>query len=356
MSYPRLTAPGLTIGEFAPPRSVEYLQDGAAAVRHEFSTLVTPRTAGVHRLGPVSVSGEVSAPSNDAGSFFGETTAKKINFEAAPSELTVLPLPAIAKPVDFTGVIGHFTMSVSAEPTAVESGAPLTVTTRISGTGSLRQAVCPDVSPVGFKIYPAHVQHSANSMLCTQVIIPQTAATPSVPPLHFSFFNSSSARYESLQSAAIPLTVTQQDSAKTVVPNQLTVPVRPASTSRSALIAWWCGGLFIAATGICLFLIRRRNITKKIETVTCHQRSDTLIYSFEAYVTAAEQALSCNDVEWFYLAVFRALENVHGVPNASQPLDVAMLSAECDAVRYGRHDPDYREMELLLARLKSLMA
>jgi hypothetical protein len=355
MSYPRLTAPGLTIGEFAPPRSVEYLQDGVAAVRHEFSTLVTPRTAGVHQLGPVSVSGEVSAPSNDAGSFFGETTAQKISFEAPPSDLTVVPLPAFGRPADFSGVVGQFTMNVSAVPTSMPSGTPLTVTTRISGAGNLQKAACPEVREPKFKVYPAHVHYSANAMLCTQLIIPQTPSATSVPSLQFSFFNSSTARYESLQSAAIPLTVTEQNMVKGVVPNRQPLPQNTASTPHRSLLSWWRWLLLAVAAVSSLFLIWGRKTSKNIEMHLCSQQFVSVLPSSEACLLVAEQALTCNDVEQFYLSVYRALENMRGNPSVTKHSEIALLFAECDAVRFGRHHPEYQEMKLILDRLKTLL-
>ncbi len=78
MRYPVLTAPAVSVGEFAPPAQDESLPDGVATTAYIFTARVTPQKTGVHRLGPARLTGEVSRPAEGAGGFFGETSQQEV--------------------------------------------------------------------------------------------------------------------------------------------------------------------------------------------------------------------------------------------------------------------------------------
>ena len=65
---------------------------------------------------------------------------RRVALSAEPETLTVLPLPKENVPANFNGAVGSFSMSVTAGPTNVAAGDPVTVKVQISGRGALRLA------------------------------------------------------------------------------------------------------------------------------------------------------------------------------------------------------------------------
>lgn len=370
--YPVVSTSGVTIGEFALPRHKETQQDGTAVVRDEFIATVTPQKSGVTRLGPVRIDLEQLAPAGGSAGFFGETTPTPISLSAKPLDLQVLPLPTNGRPADFSGAVGRFRFTVTAKPTDVRLGNPVTVSSIISGVGNLASVKCPDLISPDIKNYPPQARLSSAALQCEQIIVPITAGMKTLPQLRFTFFDPVSARYRTLLSEAVPLTIIDETS-KDVVSD---VPVVQKSVS-AARQQFWPSFLFpffigvIAVVSTVVFVRRRRT-----NRPTIHQQpgaSSTL----HVLLKTAEQALSNNDVELFYNNVFRATEKIasglwkDSIPWCEDRListasdtdtqgsyqKIAVLNklvASCDAVRYGCHKPKHEEMQEIYSQLKTL--
>jgi hypothetical protein len=356
MTYPILNADGLTLAEFAQPKQRAIMRDGVSTDIYEFTTRFTPRSTGTISIGPARLSGEISAPSDGAGGFFGETAIKRVTFTSTPLELTVLHLPKTGRPDDFTGVTGHFALKVSAEPTALEAGEPLTLTIVISGRGNLEKALCPTIQPAGCKSYPPKPQSSASKLQCSQVIIPEKAGLLTIPPLRFSFFNSSTARYESSSSSPITLTVTEKKYLQAAITSNRVkpFPLEPAAiaVASDTRQVWWYL-LFLLPTGI-LLLTRHSLKQNKRLSLPLEQAKSAADPSFASYMQSAEQALIQNNTELFYRSVFRALLLLKESTSNLETLGFDDLIACCDAVRYGRHSPARHEMVEILDRVRFL--
>ncbi|MDD2366857.1 MAG: hypothetical protein PHN84_11895 [Desulfuromonadaceae bacterium] len=354
LGYPVLAVKKATVGEFILSDQHEYMHEGRSAVRYRFTARVTPLDSGVISLGPARLAGEVLETAGDSTGFFGGTISKKISFEAPKVDLVVLPLPTVGRPAGFSGVIGRLNMKVSAEPASLSLGTPLTVKTSITGSGNISKAKCPEVDDPDFKCYPPRIRRSDNMLLCTQVVIPQNTSITSLPPLLFSFFNSSTARYESLKSISIPLTVLERKSGQASVPTGLQLPKFQESKPLVQFFRWWQGLLFAVLSVITLFLVRYiKNVSKDEMPFTVNNSaSQRLLYA--EYLQIAEDALSINDVEKFYLSLFRALEIIESKTDIAESSEINLLFEECIAVRYGRRKSDHEEMELVLGRMKSL--
>ena len=68
--------------------------------------------------------------------FFGTSTEKEVTVASAPTTFSVLELPAEHRPADFSGAVGHFTVSGGVSSDQTKLGDPITVRMRVSGEGS----------------------------------------------------------------------------------------------------------------------------------------------------------------------------------------------------------------------------
>lgn len=173
--------------------------------------LATPLKTGAFNSGPISLLmafGQVS--------FFGQFMAEQRNRLAAdPVVLQVLPVPSVGAPPSFNGAVGTYTLTVTAGPTEVAVGDPVTVKAQISGRGQFETLALPAQADWReFKMYPptsVTVTNDRVGLACTktfeQVVIPQNHEIKALPPLVFSFFDPDAKSFRTLMGPAIPLTV-----------------------------------------------------------------------------------------------------------------------------------------------------
>ena len=86
---------------------------------------------------------------------FNSGEQKQISFATDTVNAESLPLPPANAPANFNGAVGHYSMTVTAGPTNVAVGDPITVRVQISGHGALDTLTLPD-QPAwhDFKTFP----------------------------------------------------------------------------------------------------------------------------------------------------------------------------------------------------------
>lgn len=178
--------------------------------------------AGPLTIGPVTFGLVVEVPSNgtqrdpfDPLGFFNRGEHRQISVATVTETVQSLTLPPENAPADFNGAVGRFTMAMSAGPTNVAAGDPITVKVQISGRGSLDALTLPD-QPAWreFKIYPPTTKVETTDQLGVQgtktfeqIVTPQNADIRALPPISFSFFDPEVKQYRTLTQPPIPLTV-----------------------------------------------------------------------------------------------------------------------------------------------------
>jgi hypothetical protein len=169
-------------------------------------------------LGPPTATVVVQMPSRgrrDPLEFFNLGERKRVSLAADAQTLQGLPLPPGPAPAGFSGAVGNYTLSVSAGPTNVAVGDPITVRVQISGSGALETLALPDQTAWrDFKLYPPTSQLETTDALglqgtrtFEQVVAPETADLKALPAFTFSFFDPERGRYQTLTHAAMPLVV-----------------------------------------------------------------------------------------------------------------------------------------------------
>jgi len=185
--------------------------------------LAVPLTAvrtGALTLGPFTASAVVVLPSQNRNgdwpfNFFNQGEQKQVTLATDPVSVESLPLPEQNKPANFTGAVGDFTMTVTAGPTNVTAGDPVTVRVQIAGSGALDGVTLPAQDAWrDFKTYPPTSKLETSDQFgfqgtktFEQIISPQNSDVHELPALTFSFFNPDDGQYHTLTQPAVPLVV-----------------------------------------------------------------------------------------------------------------------------------------------------
>jgi hypothetical protein len=182
--------------------------------------LTTVKTGPVS-VGPFTASAVVVLPPanqvRDSFPFgmFGGGEQKQVSFATDTLNVESLPLPAEGAPANFNGAVGDYTMNVTAGPTTVAVGDPITVRVQISGHGALDALTLPD-QPAwrDFKTYPPTSKVATSDQLglqgtktFEQIVTPQNTDVHELPAFSFSFFDPGAKTYRTLTQPPVQLAV-----------------------------------------------------------------------------------------------------------------------------------------------------
>jgi hypothetical protein len=182
---------------------------------------LTTVKSGAISLGPFTASAVVVLPSanqaRDSFPFgiFGGGEQRQVSLATDTLNVESLQLPAGNAPANFNGAIGDYTMTVTAGPTNVAVGDPITVRVQISGRGALDALTLPD-QPAwrDFKTYPptskvaTSDQHGLQgTKTFEQIVTPQNTDVHELPVFSFSFFNPDTKTYRTLTQPPVQLAV-----------------------------------------------------------------------------------------------------------------------------------------------------
>ena len=214
VQYPTVSAEGMSLDQFGRPRQYGQMIEGRRWEAVQFHANVIPLQAGARSLGPTVIRLNEIKRGRGGGmdQMFHAFTARRQPREvrAEAIELNVLPLPEEGKPQSFSGAVGRFTMQVSASPTEVTVGDPITLKIVLRGDGNLADARAPAlVSLDGFKAYDAQVANGEGDALRVfeQVLIPNDASVTGIPAVRFAYFDPTARAYQTVESAPIALAV-----------------------------------------------------------------------------------------------------------------------------------------------------
>jgi hypothetical protein len=178
--------------------------------------------AGPQTIGPVTFAMVIELPASgrqrdsfDPFGFFNRGEQRQLSLATGTETVQSLMLPKEGAPPDFNGAIGRFTMNMTAGPTNVSAGDPITVRVQITGRGSLDALSLPE-QPAwhDFKTYPPAAKVETTDQLglqgtktFEQIVTPENADIKALPPISFSFFDPEVKGYRTLTQPAVPLLV-----------------------------------------------------------------------------------------------------------------------------------------------------
>src|SRR6185369_1452805 len=202
LHMPQLQAEGFSLGQAPRPAQSRTQVGNAVYNLLIFKTSVTAAKTGDLTLGLADYNLTLIMQSNqrrrdffDPFGSFGQAVPTTLHCD--PQVLHVLPLPPQNVPAGFNGAVGTFTMAVTAGPTNLAVGDPITLKVQIQGQGLLDGvALPPQADWQDFKAYPPTSKVESNDPLglsgvksFEQVIIPQNHELKMLPPFRFSFFD-----------------------------------------------------------------------------------------------------------------------------------------------------------------------
>jgi hypothetical protein len=214
-------ADGFTVGKMAQGsrQRVQIGNRGYTDVPVEIS--LTANKSGAVSLGPFTASAVVELPSSNRGGdpfiqrFFNNGEQRQVTLATDTLNAESLPLPAEGAPANFNGAVGDYSMAVTAGPTNVAVGDPITVRVQISGRGALDALTLPD-QPAwrDFKAYPPTQNLKTTDQLgiegvktFEQIVTPQNTDVHELPAFSFSYFDPEAKTYRTLTQPPVQLAV-----------------------------------------------------------------------------------------------------------------------------------------------------
>ena len=226
---PEYTPPSVTgfWAEDLPPRK-QYSQviAGRQYYVQELKTAIFPTSTGKLTIGPAELKCTVEDVNRfmnrdpfamfdrDLFSLFRQ--GKPVVLKSKPIEIEVLPLPEMGKPADFSGTVGNYKLDVRADKNQVEVGQPVTIKTKISGTGNIKSVGEPAMAALpDFRSYSSGSSENVSKenyqvqgvKTYEQVLIPKKAGKYTIPPIEFTFFDPKTKNYQTLKSEPMLLGV-----------------------------------------------------------------------------------------------------------------------------------------------------
>jgi len=235
LQMPQVQADGFSLGQIPQPAQTRTVVNGVQYTLLTFKFTAKAARSGPLAFGPVQESFTLHVPiagqrrSRDPfESFFGgpQYQRKPVTLTSEAVKMNVLPLPAQNVPEGYNGAIGSYQLAVTAGPTNVGVGDPITVRIGISGRGPIDSIQLPpqtqwrdfNTYPPTAKVQTTDDQGLAGTKSFEQVIIPQNHEIKELPPVTFSFFDPAARSYRTLTGPAIPLTVRPSGVAATPLP------------------------------------------------------------------------------------------------------------------------------------------
>ena len=145
---------------------------------------------------------------------FGGFESRPVTVSSKPFTLEARALPTAHQPRDFSGAIGHFSLSVQAKPTEVAVGDPLNLTMTVAGSGNFDLVKAPQFpEDPRWKTYPPAAEFkqgdgpNQGKKTFEQAVVIKDSHVTELAPASFTFFDPDKEDYTTLTSPPIPITV-----------------------------------------------------------------------------------------------------------------------------------------------------
>lgn len=303
------------------PQTVNGLQYRVAVLKKQ---ILFPQRSGKLRIEPLELNCVVNR------TFFNPGTTIPVRSNAV--EFTALSLPPGAPP-GFSGAVGELQFEVKADRTAVKANEAVEVAVRVSGRSNLKLLEAPKLDlPGDFETYDPKVidkisvngSGMSGSREFQFLAIPRHEGRYELEPISFSYFDTKTSAYRTLEGAPIVIEVSPGDGSATAQiqrPSKTDVQVlehdiryirtgdlklRPNGHYLFGSLPW-IAGMTAPALGLLLFLGWHRKRERDIADVagTRRKRADQVA---RKRLQEAATALASGAREPFYTALAKALQ------------------------------------------------
>lgn len=126
--------------------------------------------------------------------------------------IEVLPLPEDGRPVNFNGAVGKLNFRAETNAQTLKANEALNLKITISGSGNFPLMDAPKLNlPESFESYDPKVAENGSSKTFDYLIIPRSEGEYTIKDLDFSYFNTETKKYSTIQSPEIKITVLPAD-------------------------------------------------------------------------------------------------------------------------------------------------
>lgn len=251
-----------------------------------------------------------------------------VEFKAKSNSISIeiLPLPDEGKPLSFNGAVGKLNFRVETNSQSVKANEAINLKITISGTGNFPLMDAPKLTlPESFESYDPKVAESASAKSFDFLIIPRSEGQFVLKDIEFSYFNTETKKYNTIQSPEIKITVLPGDpnsaGAQVFTPqNQVketendiryikkgNFELTKSETeffNSSAHIAL----MVLPILGLIAMLILRRNYIKNNSNLTLVKERKAAKVA-RKQLMRAEQLMQQNKKDEFYTEILTALNN-----------------------------------------------
>ena len=174
--------------------------------------LLYPQVTGEITIDPVQITVLIQQKGSQPDSFFGDFFTSYENVPRAvaskPVRINVKPLPGL-KPEDFSGVVGKLNLKAALNKDSVNVNDAVTFKITVSGNGNLKLAEAPvlkissDVEVYDPKVtddIKNTINGTSGQKTFEYLLIPRHYGDFTIPSVSYSFFNTSTGKYEKLAS------------------------------------------------------------------------------------------------------------------------------------------------------------
>jgi tetratricopeptide (TPR) repeat protein len=210
LQYPVIGGEGFSLERFPEPTQNQEVIQGRTYQVVRFHTTLTALRTGTLNVGPATL--QLSVYERKRGAIFDDpffSDRRPTTLRSEVIVLNVLPFPEENRPAGFSGAVGRFDLEVSAAPTELHAGDPITLRMTVRGQGNLADIQAPVLSDSsGFRIYEARPAGGDDATrIFEQVLIPNESSVTAIPPVRFAYFDPETRLYQTRESAPIPLVV-----------------------------------------------------------------------------------------------------------------------------------------------------
>jgi tetratricopeptide (TPR) repeat protein len=307
----------------------------------------------------------------------------KKKIQAPGIEIQVDPLPQ--RPANFSGGVGKFNISAQLDKTEIKANDPVSMRVIVSGTGNLKLIKQPVVNfPKDFDKYEPKITDKTKltsngiegSMIYDILVVPRHQGKYEIPPVEFTYFDTSTNAYKTIKSEPFTLDVAKGSGAGTVNDftgqtdlQELTKDIRYIKTGDTrqhslddfffGSTGYWISLTVLALLFISLFIIFRQRAIDNANVTKMRGKKANKVASKR--LKKAARLMADNKPGEFYDEVLRALWGYVGdklnIPveqlshdNISQRLSERSVGAdtvnqfigaldECEFERYAPGDP-----------------
>jgi hypothetical protein len=191
--------------------------------------VISPTRTGTLNFGPCVLKAQLMVQRQGSGNSMFDQMMGRVEVREAPLTVEVVPievlaLPTEGRPADFAGAIGQWKLDVTAKPTEVAVGDPITLTIKVTGNGNIDTVPIPTMGSLdGFKTYDPTTKTTKDDLNTTgersiqQVLIAKSTEVKELPEVRLAYFDPGAKAYRTAAQSPIKLVVKASSSGQSTI-------------------------------------------------------------------------------------------------------------------------------------------